>query len=457
MPAVVFESLTWNKLSFSDAGFTKGLEIVLPLTSRFILATADVSGRRNRIAAGTSDMFPLESEIQTYATVVFGYLVDGQTGVVDSFDISSVQPGQLREFLNNHGQAAAGSSSKAAILACFDLSLTSPKDDFQPKDSAPMGPAEVVRTYPLLSVWSSRSLSSVAGQLEMVRPARSPMDEMVSGGAITNGFYTDINGQVQTLWDCLSPLLKAALVLAPSIPGVPPAAGPAVIAGMKHIPCPRWDSIFAHYQLDATVSNITVVSPGFVRRTNTSARQVWDTSKGAYVPSKVAVVKVERQGMFDNIHLAPAMNYKGVAAFMAPLCHHDCLHIHWRWGEQYLDIPLRGWFAGRPYRRPGAPMIPENQTLKASARGPVIAYMPTAGNVPAQSWQVFMHHGTGYVSSLTFLGTLAPVLELLQLSANQPDFAPFYYHNRMLEIGGASRAGDKARLNESAFGPLQTM
>lgn len=455
-PAMVLQSIEWKKLSISDPSFTRGLEVVLPLTNRFILATADSSGSTKRIATGTSNTFPIETDIQTYGTIVLGYLVDGLTGNVDPLDITQTPSGQLREFLNNHAQPAGASSSKAAVLATFDFSLTSPKDDFQPKGPSPMGPAEVVRTYPLLSVWSSRALYSVAGSLEMLRPSRSAMEEMAAGGLITNAFYTDVNGNVQSLWDCLSPVWKAALMFAPSLPGVPVGAAPAVIAALHTVPCPRWDSIFAHYKLDANVSNVTVVSPSLPRRTNATARQIWDLSKSAYSASAAPVVKVERQGMFDNVHVAPAMDYKGVPAFMAPLCHHDCLHIHWRWGEQYNDVPLRGWSGGQPYQKRGSPMIPENQTLKISARGPGVTYMPTAQDVPAQSWQIFMHHGTGYVPSLTPLGVTSPLLELAQLAPNLPDFAPFYYHNRMHEIG-ASRSGDKPRLNESAFGPLESM
>jgi outer membrane protein OmpA-like peptidoglycan-associated protein len=457
MPAVVFQSLSWKKLAISDKSFTGGAEIALPLTNRFILAVADASGTLKTISGGASDIFPIETDIQTYATVVFGYLVDGQTGNIEALDISQAPSGQLRGFLNNHGQSAEASSSKAAVLVTCELSLTGPKDDFQPKGPSPIGPANVVRTYPLLSVWSSRPLSSVNGSLDMIRPSRSPMDDMAAGGLISNGFYTDVNGTVLSLWDCLSSVWKRVLTFTPVLPGVPASAGPAVVAAMRSVPCTRWDSIFAHYKLDANVSNVTVVAPGLPRRTNTSARQVWDLSTSAYRTSAAPVVKVERQGMFDNVHVAPAMDYQRVAAFMAPLCHHDCLHIHWRWGEQYTDQPLRGWSGGKPYRKSGAPMIPENQTLRISAHGPSVTYMPMAQYVPAQSWQIFMHHGTGYVSALTFLGATAPLLELAQLSPNLPDFAPFYYHNRMHEIGGASRAADRSRLNESSFGPLESM
>jgi hypothetical protein len=71
-------------------------------------------------------------------------------------------------------------------------------------------------------------------------------------------------------------------------------------------------------------------------------------------------------------------------------------------------------------------------------------------------WQVFMHHGTGYVSSLTPVGEAAPLLEI-SLSNLSPGFAEFYYHNRKYESSGSSRSADLPRLNESTFSILESM
>ncbi len=101
-------------------------------------------------------------------------------------------------------------------------------------------------------------------------------------------------------------------------------------------------------------------------------------------------------------------------------------------------------------------MVPENQTLNVSTSGANLSYAPSAENAPARTWQIFMHHGTGYVSGLTRLGHSAPMIELASLTA-VPSFEAFYYHNRMWEMPGSSRAADKPRLNESGFGPLEAM
>jgi hypothetical protein len=169
------------------------------------------------------------------------------------------------------------------------------------------------------------------------------------------------------------------------------------------------------------------------------------------------VEKLERQGMFDNIHIAPAMEYQGAPAYMFPLCHHDCLHTHWRWGAAFTDKPMMGWDSGRPYQKPGAPMIPENQTLRIATRGSSMTYAPSAEHAPARTWQIFMHHGTGYVSELTVAGKLAGMLELVSLTSKLPDFPSFYYHNRMWETGGSNRWADTPRLNEGLFGALEAL
>ncbi len=458
----VFSNLIWSSLSLNDPGVTLGTDIQLPLNAGFLLALAQAGSSRTRIAAGKVSTFPLATEIQTYATLVFGYSVNSQTGTVTPLDLSAVEPGQLTTWLGNHGFSAPTNTSNTVVIATYDLSFTSPNDDFQPKGAAPMGAANVVRTYPLLSVWSSRGITAVNAELDIARPAASPMPGMARGGTISGALYTDMNSGIRSLWQDLDPVVQTAIsalastnTLAMPFPG-PVVAPSAVVAAFNAIPSVRWDSLFAHYSLDAARSSITVVSPRFPRRADTTSRQVFDKSKSTYSTGP-AVTKVERQGMFDNLHVAPAMDYKGAPAFMAPLCQHDCLHIHWRWGASFTDIPVKGWSGGLPYKKPGAPMIPENQTLKISVSGATMSYIPTAENAPAQAWQIFMHHGTGYVSGLTPVGALAPMLELGQLTSVLPDFATFYYHNRMWEFSGPSSGTDKTRLNEAGFAPLEAL
>ena len=456
MPMTVFSLLSWRQLTVSGPLTTGNVETQLPLTRPFVIATAQSSGRRSQIIGGRADLFPLDSEIQRFATVVFGYSIND--GNIRPLDIRGIETNQLKAWLGNHGASASVSTSRTVVLAVLDFCLCSPADDFQPtfgmKSAAP---AKVARTYPLLSVWSSRPEASVKAEIEIVRPGTTMMEEMFHGGAISASFYTDMNTLSKHLWDELDPTVQKALQAA-ALAGIVFAplgvSASALIAIAKLAPSPRWDAIFAHYKLSAALKNVTVVSPRFSRRSNASARQVWDRSTAAYGPSTVE--KVERQGTFDNVHMAPIMNYKGAAAYMAPICQHDCVHIHWRWGAAYSDRPLMGWSGGKPYQRSGAPLIPENQTLRVSSSAATFRYMPEAEAVAAQEWQMFMHHGTGYVTKLNTAGEFAPMIEATAPGGSISDFASFYYHNRFWETGGASRAADTPRLIES-FGALETM
>lgn len=443
MASTVFSSLKWSSLTVSDSVVTGGSALQLPLNQSFLLGYAQ-SRAATQIAGNSVALFPLDTGIQIYSTLVFGYMVDA--GSVKPLDLAGIPSGKLKDWLQNSG-GGSSAGSRAIVIAAFDFSLCSPKDDFQPKGNAPMGPANVVRAYPLLCTWSSKPLASLAGSLDITRPTRSPMDDMVAEGAIANALYADMNDNIDSMWSCAPKLVTTgSAVLGPEV-----TIG--VMFAMKYTPCPRWDSIFAHYSLNSSRKSITVVSPRFGRRTNSIGRQRWYSSAG-YLPT--SVLKVERQGMFDNIHLAPVMNYKGAEAYMAPICQHDCLHIHWRWGATYADVPLRGWSGGKPYQKIGAPMIPENQTLQISTDGPAFTYAPSAENIPAMEWQIFMHHGTGYVSSLTNLGDAAPLLEI-SLSNLSPSFAEFYYHNRKIETTSSSRGSDPPRLYEKSFPILEGM
>ena len=59
------------------------------------------------------------------------------------------------------------------------------------------------------------------------------------------------------------------------------------------------------------------------------------------------MLKLPRQGAFDNVHIAPQMEVSlsvpvlgglpSTAVSMAPICAHDCFHMHWRWSQHYTE------------------------------------------------------------------------------------------------------------------------
>jgi hypothetical protein len=163
-----------------------------------------------------------------------------------------------------------------------------------------------------------------------------------------------------------------------------------------------------------------------------------------------AVEKEPYQGEFDNIHISPPMKLVNVAkmAFpnlltytfalpglradflgttfpvdrkamkldeitMAPLCAHDCFHMHWRWGKTAEAKWVLGWDETGPYRVAGAPLVPRNQGVEIWLRSQsAFTYhatvQPADGEslIPANVPQIIMHHGGGYAVAMEKLKKL---------------------------------------------------
>jgi hypothetical protein len=460
MPFRVLDSLEWNNARATFGTDTFGL----PLTRKFLLAV-DSGNASLQMNADSSVMFPLKATVQSHATLLFGYVVDVTTGAVIPLDLTNAPVAGLDTWLRNGASSQPVTTGRRAVLALYDLTMNAPLDDFQPKPPAGPGPADTVRLYPLLSLWCATACDGAAADFAMTRPAASAMtDGMMPGAAIRGSFFTDANEEPRSVWQDMDPGLRDTLLMPTGLPFVDSARLAAVIESWKYLPSPRWDSIFAHYKLDSDLPVTAVVDRAKGRRTTSGVRRQKISATAAYAATDVT--KVDGQGAFDNIHLAPEMSYKGAAASMAPICQEDCLHLHWRWSETFETFDnnyLFGWGRGAPYAKAGAPMIPENQNLSVSLTGTTFNYLPVATGVNPMSWQIFMHHGMAYVAKLTFVGDGLPALEAKGLTEvfPPPPWAQLYYHNRFWETGGTDRTADLPRLDEGAnqsnFGPLESM
>lgn len=125
----------------------------------------------------------------------------------------------------------------------------------------------------------------------------------------------------------------------------------------------------------------------------------------------------ERQGYFDNIHVAPPMRApRSIREFfknasqdmrldniaMAPFCIHDCLHMHWRWLPTGKDeTHLWGWDHEKPYAVAGVPHIPAHQHLRVEVDAPhAFTYAVQADScLEAGRWQYVMHEGMAFGNS----------------------------------------------------------
>lgn len=201
----------------------------------------------------------------------------------------------------------------------------------------------------------------------------------------------------------------------------------------------------------------------------------YDWPAGSLVGS-INLVKKKRQGYYDNIHVHGKMHQqtrRGDEHAHAPFCVHSCVHLHWRWSDLNASIAgmashpdpsaFMGWAwhrrsnSWRASSRPGAPLIPPNQSLKIAVTGPS-ATMSSSGQVanssqslqsdekmiwymvevqkggglkfPAGEKQVFMEHGIGYAYrfAVSRLPPLPAPLSGLPQSAIQSMLGTFFHY-----------------------------
>lgn len=226
---------------------------------------------------------------------------------------------------------------------------------------------------------------------------------------------------------------------------------------VNNLPVPRWEEVFDYYQLDPYTflknrteipktapegtlpHEVCVIDRHAALRTIEKAVSRYNPDfegdpwmsdneiERAFYGAPSSIRKLDRQGEFDNLHLAPHMRQAFKIAkssangpalkyhddiIMAPFCVHDCLHTHFRWGDIALpplvSLPKsnKGWHGGQPYSQVGAPLVPENQSVYISLpEKHVVRYRAVAHKAPAGTWSVFNHHGSYYATGEWPLGT----------------------------------------------------
>lgn len=336
------------------------------------------------------------------------------------------------------------------ILVATSLTVCRERDDFQPGR-----PAGVGRLYPHVMVVANADLLRVDAGVRLVRPGSMTLLDASSCGC----------GEM--LSDIGSFLVTDSNADAMMFPNEPLAGAPS----------PIWANLFNYYVTDPfrdpSLSGklIPAVSPlkttprdvqGFVER---------DCSDLPFssVNGK-RVTKLERQGQFDNIHVAPRMvvkdkidlvasdgvtvpfttveDWKMDSVTMAPFCAHDCFHMHWRWTDnENTERATFGWGPKSPYKIVGAPMVPSNQKvglLLLSEHS--FSYLAQAGGARHNEWQPFCHHGAGYALStgakIALARKLVPLTDGVSFFRNTasargpglvpvvPDWALFYWRLR---------------------------
>jgi hypothetical protein len=307
------------------------------------------------------------------------------------------------------------------ILVACSLTPCRERDDYQPGR-----PAGVGRLYPHVMVVATAPLDRVDAGVRFTRPDKMTLMDGGQCGChemvpeIRTLLVTDSNHDAMVVSN--APVVSAPQIYWANLFNyyVPdPISDPNL--GDKLIPLVERSKKVARDDL------------GSVRRDCSDIRMI---SAGANNDKRVT--KFPRQGQFDNIHVAPRMDVKDkidrVVVFvnrsrtkavtipfksyedwrmtnvvMAPLCPHDCFHMHWRWADNLNhETATFGWGAKTPHQEVGAPMVPENQDvfmllLKHNA----FSYLAQAHEVQKDKWQPFCHHGAGYALSSKLVVTIA--------------------------------------------------
>ena len=320
------------------------------------------------------------------------------------------------------------------ILVCTFLCLTHEGDDYTPGR-----PAWGVRMYPVIMVRSTKRLNGLRAGVHLVRPQKTTIDGSTGAECACHEMKPEMSSLLvsdtnagdfpDTNW-MFFPFSLLPLGL---------------VSHNSRVPVPFWNSIFAYY--------VTHAAKTF----GSSRIKVVDKSKGAArtIPGALTRLGTDgklhrrpRQGAFDNVHIAPPMKMPTVAGVypqgytqvgllgagfgtwepiaeddrakwgfdevvMAPICAHDCFHMHWRWGDAEFvgadDRSAHGFATMptgefQPYVIKGGPLIAANQDLFIRLPDPrSIVYEAEVKPVAADQWAIICHHGAGYVTKTGLL------------------------------------------------------
>jgi len=386
MPMGVLDNVTWEDPTVRLTA--SGSAITLPLRSAYLLGSFHTPA--GRISATTHPVWRLESVHDVGTAVVFGY------------DLSNpASPTPLRRFDDFTPEASVGAGRGARVLVVCELVLCQGRADFEPA-----GVLDAARVYPIAGIITDGE-TDIQMTVNLRRPDTSSMDHGWFNANHVPSLYTDRN------------------------------VGQGIVALLTHLtrgsssPLPTWANMFDYFDRNASRAAIraVVVDPAITgTRSNSTEREVVDRLGGAHSPT--TVTKVPRQGEFDNVHIAPQMRialgsispfFSGLGPLgvsMAPVCAHDCFHMHWRWGLGYTHIEQIGWGPRGPYTEPGAPMVAPNQKIEIETPSghAGIRYRASASRQRGGDWAVVMPHGAAYALQLR----LDPVRALDRILAELP-------------------------------------
>lgn len=366
----VAKRIAWQRVTVTPEEPARAQPIVLPLSAKFLLGFKHVTGGSVR-RSETHAFWRMPLTVSLGSLLIFGYYLGGGAKP-QALPRNSLDAWRRTRLVMPPGGSLLGSTgADRYVFVCVELVLCEADDRYEP-----FGIANIARLYPLTHVFCTFPAASVKAAVELERPAHTGLphhNHLGNDGRVVNAVFADRNTKI------------------------------SLLQGL-----PTWDKLFDCYAYEPDGAYEIIGQQG--ARTSTSVREAYGLAPnflgGGYQPTSVS--KRARQGAFDNIHIAPQLKLTPMALVsqtytfsMAPVCHHDCLHTHWRWSSGFTADYVKGWSANGPNTAVGAPMVPTNQTVTMQMEPdvPGFTYVAEAADVAANGWSVFFHHGSGYLDS----------------------------------------------------------
>ncbi|MBX7081527.1 MAG: hypothetical protein K1X88_20165 [Nannocystaceae bacterium] len=399
-----------DRIAFDDLLITRadGSQLQLPLTPEFVVGRWAIG--MGEIPPSDQGLWQLEAKHDLAVLVAFVYEdVDGSLMPMQRADIDALGdafmpvaglPPRFLDFVAGDDVTARVCVGSSRYLALISLSTFRERPDFAP--GALVGFA---RFYPHLMFMSNVDIEAAEISIEIRRPKK----------AMTHG-DPEMMEEIKTLLVTDSNRNNTTLV-----PGIPARTLAAPL------PIPVTSNIYDYYLVDPdrALGRDAQLPSEVTLADSRTAERVLENCVEREGGEWESIAKVARQGMFDNVHLAPRMKLSfpelredgqvetidldDIA--MVFICVHDCVHVHVRWAAwagadagaaadaspALATKQYRGFDGTSPYARAGAPGVPENQTIFASfPRAGTLVYRAAATRPRAGEWQVFFHHGAGY-------------------------------------------------------------
>jgi len=391
MPALVYKHMEFRSVQVVRTG---GQVVDLYLDPEHMIGAWRTT--QGKITGSSSGLWPLDINADVSMLVAFGFNLDGDkpSGFtpeeIEELGDELMPPGDLPprqlDFITGLNTRAWVCVGPARYIVMVELVLCKENNEF-----VPGGFIGFARIHPHVLIWSNEDTVRVGATIVMQRPANA----MAHGDAMHDKHKVLLVADTNVIHD---PSAKIQM------------------------PLPTTDRLYDYYEVEPytrfrsrkpkaedhplqKTGEVTLADARFKRgRINEAAIK----RHSPLVMADPDVVKEPRQGQFDNVHIAPRMklvmylpNGENVTVDDLPMlntCLHDCTHMHVRWSAFLTDHkPLLGWRGNTPHVEPGAPQVPENQTVFASfPNDHGLEYRAIAERNPAGHLTIFCHHGLAY-------------------------------------------------------------